>query len=109
MIDDLTIKCRYHANGCDSFFRVSDLHSHRELCQFFPVACPNHGCDFIGARLLIKDHTPTCEFKTEICEKGCQKVLKQSELHQHNCIASLTAEVKMLRANEEILREEVKA
>jgi hypothetical protein len=25
----------------------------------------------------------------------------------HNCIASLTAEVKMLRANEEILREEV--
>jgi hypothetical protein len=25
----------------------------------------------------------------------------------HNCIASLTAEVKMLRANEELLREEV--
>jgi len=25
----------------------------------------------------------------------------------HNCIASLTAEVKMLRANEELLREDV--
>ncbi len=55
----------------------------------------------------MQDHTSVCEYKTEICDKGCQKVLKQSETINHNCIASLTAEVKMLRANEEILREEV--
>jgi len=26
---------------------------------------------------------------------------------KHNCIASLTAEIKLLRANEELMREEV--
>jgi hypothetical protein len=61
----------------------------------------------VAARHLIGEHTLACEFKTEICQKGCQKVLKQSEMGAHNCIASLTAEVKMLRANEELLREEV--
>lgn len=34
-------------------------------------------------------------------------MLKQSEMAAHNCIASLTAEVKMLRANEELLKEDV--
>lgn len=34
-------------------------------------------------------------------------MLKQSEIQNHNCIASLTAEVKMLRANEELLRDDV--
>jgi hypothetical protein len=67
----------------------------------------NSGCDFVAARYLMKDHVGICEFKTEICQKGCQKVLKQSEIQSHNCIASLTAEVKMLRANEELLKDEV--
>jgi hypothetical protein len=55
----------------------------------------------------MKDHAAVCEYKTEVCTKGCQKVLKQSEIPNHNCIASLTAEVKMLRANEELLRDDV--
>lgn len=55
----------------------------------------------------MEDHTPQCEFKTEICQRGCQKVLKQSEMHNHNCIASLTAEVRNLRASEQLLKEEV--
>ena len=108
MVDDLTIRCKYSTNGCDLIMKVGDLKAHSEQCQFYPVACPNAGCDFVAARHLIKDHTPLlCEFKTEICQKGCQKVLKQSEMQSHNCIASVTAEVKMLRANDLIMREDV--
>lgn len=107
MVEDVTVKCKYYANGCDKLFKVGELKSHNSTCLFYPLSCSNNGCDFIAARHLMKDHTPICEFKTEICDKGCQKILKQSEMINHNCIASLTAEVKMLRANEEILREEV--
>jgi len=71
------------------------------------VACPNSGCDFVAARKLIKEHIGNCEFKTEICKKGCQKVLKLSEVANHNCIASLTTEVKNLKVTEALLREEV--
>jgi hypothetical protein len=67
MVDDLTIKCKYFANGCDKLFKIAELKHHCDVCSFYPVACPNSGCDFIGARHLMKDHTPYCEFKTEIC------------------------------------------
>lgn len=76
MVEDLTIRCKYAHAGCDQLMKVGELRAHSELCQLYPVACPNSGCDFVGARYLIKDHTPVCEFKTEICQKGCQKVLK---------------------------------
>jgi len=107
MVDDLMVMCRYHKEGCDRCFKVGDLKRHQDVCIYYPLSCPNQGCEFVGARHLMKDHAAICEFKTEVCTKGCQKVLKQSEIPNHNCIASLTAEVKMLRANEEILRDEV--
>ena len=107
MVDDLLIMCKYNAQGCDKVFKVGELKHHQEECVFYPLVCQNSGCDFVAARHLMKDHAAVCEYKTEICTKGCQKVLKQSEIVNHNCIASLTAEVKMLRANEELLKDEV--
>ena len=100
MVEEVVIKCKYNLNGCDALLKVGELRSHQDSCEFYPVSCHNQGCDFIAARHLMKDHGPTCEFKTEICSKGCQKVLKLNDIGNHNCIASLTAEVKMLRANE---------
>ena len=88
-------------------FKAGELKPHSASCPFYPVSCPNSGCDFIAARRLMKDHTPICEFKTEICQKGCLKVLKLSEVASHNCIASLTSEVKTLKVNEALLKEEV--
>lgn len=87
--------------------KVADLKQHQNTCPYYPVACPNAGCEFIAARRLMKDHNPTCEYKTEICQKGCQKVLKLSEMQQHNCIESLTNEIKVLKVNETLLKEEV--
>lgn len=71
MVDDLTIKCKYSASGCDKTFKVSELRQHSDSCTFYPVVCPNQGCDFVGPRYLMTDHTPICEFKTEICQRGC--------------------------------------
>eukprot|EP00347_Sterkiella_histriomuscorum_P008107 403346346 len=107
MVEDLTIMCKYNQEGCDKLFKVGELKHHSEICPYHPLSCQNSGCDYVAARHLMKDHHPQCEYKTEICQKGCQKVLKLSEIPNHNCIASLTAEVKMLRANEELLREDV--
>ncbi|CDW86256.1 e3 ubiquitin-protein ligase nrdp1-like [Stylonychia lemnae] len=107
MVDDLQIMCKYFKEGCDKLFKVGELKQHSDTCIYYPLICQNSGCDFIGARHLMRDHSQQCEYKTEICQKGCQKVLKQSEIINHNCIASLTAEVKMLRANEELLRDDV--
>ena len=107
MVDELTIKCKYWKEGCEQLFKAGDLKPHSTVCPFYPVVCPNSGCDYVAARRLMKDHTPTCEFKTEICQKGCLKVLKLSEVGNHNCIASLTNEVKTLKVNETLLKEEV--
>jgi hypothetical protein len=76
MVEDLTIRCKYHKEGCDQLMKVADLKSHSDTCIFYPLECFNSGCDFVAARHLMKDHTAICEYKTEICQKGCQKVLK---------------------------------
>jgi hypothetical protein len=107
MVEDLTVMCKYQQEGCEQVMKIGELKHHSSICPYYPVACPNSGCDFIAARRLMKDHITNCEFKTEICQKGCQKVLKLSELAAHNCIASLTCEVKILKANETLLKEDV--
>mmetsp|Transcript_1816 Transcript_1816/g.1265 ORF Transcript_1816/g.1265 Transcript_1816/m.1265 type:complete len:84 (-) Transcript_1816:702-953(-) len=71
MVEDLTIRCKYYKEGCPELFKVGSLKEHSSACLFYPIACPNSGCDFVGARKFIKDHTQNCEYKTEICEKGC--------------------------------------
>lgn len=71
MVEDLTIECRYRSEGCDQQFKIGELKHHSQMCPFTPIACFNSGCDFIAARHLIKDHVATCEYKTEICQKGC--------------------------------------
>jgi hypothetical protein len=80
MVDDLMIVCKYSKEGCDKIFKVGDLKPHSDTCIYYPLECVNSGCDFIGARHMIKDHAAICEYKTEICMKGCSKVLKQSEV-----------------------------
>jgi hypothetical protein len=107
MVEDLTIRCRYAKEGCEEQFKIGELKHHSAICPYYPIACPNSGCDFIAARRLIKDHTANCEYKTEICKKGCQKVLKLSEVASHNCIAALTADIKSLKVSETLLHEEV--
>lgn len=57
MVDDLTIKCKYFKEGCECLFKVGELRNHSICCLFYPVACPNSGCDFVAARRHIKDHT----------------------------------------------------
>lgn len=71
MVDDLTIKCKYFREGCEQMLKVGELKNHQQQCLFYPVCCPNQGCDFIATRRLIKDHIVNCEYKTEICQKGC--------------------------------------
>ena len=71
MVDDLLIMCRYHKEGCDRCFKVGELKHHQDVCVYYPLTCPNQGCEFIGARHLMKDHAAVCEFKTEVCNKGC--------------------------------------
>lgn len=67
MVDDLTIMCKYNKEGCDKLFKVGELKQHSDSCIFYPLVCPNSGCDFVAARHLMKDHSAHCEFKTEIC------------------------------------------
>ena len=76
MVDEVIIKCKYQQHGCDIQYKVGDLKAHSDACLFYPLCCPNQGCDFIAARHLMHDHTVSCEYKTEVCDKGCQKVLK---------------------------------
>ena len=107
MIDEMEMKCKYHRNGCESIFKIGVLKEHQAACDFFPIACGNQGCDVISARKLMLEHAPICQFKSEICQKGCMKVLKKSEMSDHNCISSLVAEIKMLKGNQEIMKEQV--
>lgn len=71
MVDELTILCKYHKEGCEELLKVADLKQHQNNCPFYPVACSNSGCDFVAARRLMKDHIHVCEYKTELCQKGC--------------------------------------
>ena len=71
MVDDLDIKCKYFKNGCEGLMKVGDLKRHSEECEYYPLVCSNQGCDYIAARRLMRDHSFSCEFKTEICLKGC--------------------------------------
>lgn len=76
MVDDLMIVCKYMKEGCETIIKVGELRHHADTCIYYPLACPNQGCDYIAARRLMKDHSLICEYKTEICTKGCSKVLK---------------------------------
>jgi hypothetical protein len=67
MVDDMTIQCKYHKEGCKQLFKAGDLKPHADTCIYYPVVCVNSGCDFVAARHLMKDHVGVCEYKTEIC------------------------------------------
>jgi hypothetical protein len=107
MIDELQMKCKYSKSGCPEVFKVGVLKDHEAKCDMFPISCPNQGCEEILCRSLMAGHSPTCMFKTEICEKGCMKVLKKNELGGHNCISSLVGEIKMMKGTQEVMKDQV--
>lgn len=62
MIDELDMKCKHNASGCPEKFKVGKLKEHEAICEHYPVACSNQGCDEVAARRIMKDHAPLCQF-----------------------------------------------
>mmetsp|Transcript_18708 Transcript_18708/g.21505 ORF Transcript_18708/g.21505 Transcript_18708/m.21505 type:complete len:99 (+) Transcript_18708:402-698(+) len=64
----------------------------------------------------MKEHEDECEFRTQKCTKGCSKILRITEIEEHNCISAL--EDMMIEVKEECkekteeilyLKEQIKA
>ena len=37
----------------------------------------------------MQEHADKCEFRTQKCSKGCSKILRITEVEDHNCITAL--------------------
>ena len=49
----------------------------------------NPKCTVITTRGTMQEHAETCEFRTQKCTKGCSKILRITEVEDHNCISVL--------------------
>ena len=61
LLSKLTIKCEYHAFGCEDVVRLDQLQSHLSQCEHNPKRPVN-------------------------CENGCGLVIPFDALPQHNCV-----------------------
>ena len=37
----------------------------------------------------MNEHAENCDFRTQKCTKGCSKILRVTEVEDHNCISAL--------------------
>lgn len=49
----------------------------------------NSQCPAITTRGTMAEHSEVWEFRTQKCEKGCSKILRVTEVEDHNCISAL--------------------
>ena len=49
----------------------------------------NEMWSYVTSRALMKEHSDQCEFRTQKWEKGCSKILRVTEVEDHNCISAL--------------------
>lgn len=91
MMDDLSIRCKYNEDGCEEILTGDPAirNRHDLKCEYAKVKCKNAMCDVITTRGTMKEHSENCEFRTQKCTKGCSKILRVTEVEDHNCIAAL--------------------
>ena len=71
---------------------------------------------YVTSRALMKEHEDQCEYRTQKCNKGCSKILRITEVEEHNWISALEDLLSEVREeckekNEEMieLKEQIKA
>ncbi|CAI2373519.1 unnamed protein product [Moneuplotes crassus] len=118
MLDDLQIRCQYHNDGCESILTGDPVvrNKHYLECEFAKIQCKNSQCEVITTRGKMAEHSLVCEYRTQKCTKGCSKILRITEVEDHNCISALEDLIIELREEckertEEVLecKEEIKA
>lgn len=89
MLEDLKVKCQFFEVGCEEIVRIGDVAKHEEDCEFVSVKCRYAQCEFETKRSEINNHESKCEMRTEVCDKGCGKLILSKAIDEHNCITEL--------------------
>ncbi|XP_064653213.1 TNF receptor-associated factor 4-like [Lineus longissimus] len=109
-VDNLLVKCSYHARGCSWTGNLMDLMVHIEDCEYVIISCPNAcgvdfekrfldkhlnddctrrkvPCDYCGTCIYVDeevDHLNECPKFPVTCPNGCKKTeLIREELEVH--------------------------
>ena len=98
MLVDLNVKCQYFEKGCSQIVRIGDVSKHEEDCEYVSVSCRYARCEFETQRSEISDHEAGCEMRTQVCEKGCGKIILTKTMGDHNCITELKEALELTTA-----------
>ncbi|KAI8500975.1 hypothetical protein Bbelb_210700 [Branchiostoma belcheri] len=89
LISHLTIRCENHQAGCDKKVQLEYYDSHKEVCDYASVPCPNEGCDLHILRINMDEHNGVCDYHRDTCLKGCGISILRKEQAGHSCVLEL--------------------
>jgi len=91
MMDDLVIKCKYYNDGWVQLLSGDPVLSkkHDLEWEFAKIQCKNSMCEVITTRGTMKEHAEIWDFRTQKCMKGCSRILRITEVENHNCISAI--------------------
>ncbi|XP_019616768.1 PREDICTED: uncharacterized protein LOC109464267 isoform X3 [Branchiostoma belcheri] len=89
LISHLTIRCENHQAGCDKKVQLEYYDSHKEVCDYASVPCPNEGCDLHILRINMDAHNGVCDYHRDTCLKGCGISILRKEQAGHSCVLEL--------------------
>ncbi|XP_035683394.1 RING finger protein 151-like [Branchiostoma floridae] len=86
LINCLTVRCENSEAGCDKKVELQKYDSHKKVCEFATVPCPNEGCELHILRKDVEEHDHVCDYHQLMCPDGCGDSILRKELDSHSCI-----------------------
>ena len=111
MINKIEFNCLYKSVGCKEVILYENFYDHVNSCYYASYKCVYPGCDQVGIKKVVSEHSKSCKFFIGHCQK-CRFLLNRSdfELHKDNknnscfekCLITID---KLISQNEELKKE----
>lgn len=96
-LNNLQIRCRNHAYGCQYVSALEFIDSHERGCIYERLKCSNERCLFYASRQEVHDHERTCKYGQRECPHGCGFTMTRQSHLDHNCVQELRTALEVLR------------